>query len=128
VDRSAKSSHKPEFRQNLQRSGVVSGKSSHSLFIEPNLSVSSATNLDALTLILGFALPITPALAQVAAGVLKTAQDSCVTNAKSKGFQLRDVVGSGASDRPEKDAKVVLNLTKDGNCSNKLATTVKPQG
>jgi len=50
VDRSAKSSHKPEFQQNLQRSGVVSGKSSHSLFIEPNLSVSSATNLDALTL------------------------------------------------------------------------------
>jgi len=50
VNRSAKSSHKPEFRQNLQRSGVVSGKFSYSSFVEPNLSVSSATNLDALTL------------------------------------------------------------------------------
>ncbi|GAB4154441.1 MAG: hypothetical protein Fur0046_34370 [Cyanobacteria bacterium J069] len=46
--------------------------------------------------------------------MVQTATQSCVSNAESNGFALKEVVEAGASDRPGKDAKVVLTVTKDG--------------
>ncbi|MDG2615766.1 SH3 domain-containing protein [Thermoleptolyngbya sichuanensis A183] len=54
-----------------------------------------------------------PAFAQDPA-VVQTATDSCIRNAQQNGFALKEVVEAGASDRPGKDAKVVLMVTKDG--------------
>jgi hypothetical protein len=56
---------------------------------------------------------VSPAVAQDPA-VVEAATQSCINNAQSNGFTLKEVVEAGASDRADKDAKVVLMLTKDG--------------
>lgn len=69
----------------------------------------------AAVMVLSVALPITSAYAQnVPQNVIDTAQQSCIENAQSNGFELGEVVSAGPSDRTDKDAKIVLNLTRDG--------------
>lgn len=46
--------------------------------------------------------------------VVQEAQNLCVENAKTKGFDLKEVVSAGPADVAGKDAKIVLNLTKAG--------------
>ncbi|NJN87692.1 MAG: SH3 domain-containing protein [Leptolyngbyaceae cyanobacterium SL_7_1] len=74
-------------------------------------TVSAQTAIAAL--VLGAVLSTPPASAQVEQAI-ETAQQACAEQAEADGFTLQEVVEAGPSDRPDKDAKIVLNLTRDG--------------
>lgn len=59
------------------------------------------------------AIPISSAYAADPA-VVEQAKTSCLDKAKTEGYELKDVLYAGSSDIPGKDAKVVLQLIKDG--------------
>jgi hypothetical protein len=75
-----------------------------------------------LTRVVGVALASTIAIVPVISekalaadpAVVQEAQQLCIDNANQKGFTLKQVVEAGASDRPGKDAKIVLSLDKGG--------------
>jgi hypothetical protein len=46
--------------------------------------------------------------------VAQKAQELCLADAKSKGFELKEIIYAGAADFKGKDAKVVLNLMRGG--------------
>jgi hypothetical protein len=58
-------------------------------------------------------LPISNAYASDPA-IVEQAKTLCLDKAKSEGYELKNVLYAGASEIPGKDAKVVLQLIKDG--------------
>ncbi|MEG3438513.1 SH3 domain-containing protein [Pannus brasiliensis CCIBt3594] len=46
--------------------------------------------------------------------IVREAQQLCIDNARTKGFELKEVVSSGDADVAGKDAKIILTLLKDG--------------
>jgi hypothetical protein len=59
------------------------------------------------------ALPISNAYASDPA-IVEQAKTLCLDKAKAEGYELKSVLYSGSSDIPGKDAKVVLQLIKNG--------------
>jgi hypothetical protein len=81
------------------------------------IRISPTQIASALLLSGAIALPVMPSYAQNVAGdptVVQQAQDLCVQQAQSKGFELKEVVYAGGADKAGKDAKIVLNLLKEG--------------
>lgn len=68
----------------------------------------------ALLLSSPLAFPLaTPAYASDPATV-QQARELCIEQAKSKGFELKEVTYAGGADVPGKDAKIVLSLLREG--------------
>lgn len=59
-----------------------------------------------------------PVLADRAAAadpaIVQEARNLCIEDARGKGFELKEVITAGDSDKPGKDAKIVLKLLKSG--------------
>lgn len=74
----------------------------------PSIKIASA-----LLFSIGLVFPLAPTYASDPA-IVNQAQELCVSKAKAKGFDLKEIIYSGGADVAGKDAKIVLNLTKDG--------------
>ncbi|MBV9389532.1 MAG: hypothetical protein JOZ78_24180 [Chroococcidiopsidaceae cyanobacterium CP_BM_ER_R8_30] len=68
----------------------------------------------AVSILLGFGLSVSPVHAQgVSASLANAAKEACVNSAKSKGFQVDQIVSVAPSGTDS--ANVILNLSRDGH-------------
>jgi hypothetical protein len=74
-----------------------------------------------------FALPMASVYASDPA-IVEQAQTLCLEKAKAQGYELKSVLYSGASDVPGKDAKIVLQLTKEGKVAKLTCNYDKKSG